>query len=206
MADTDKMPETVAEVTPKNDTPAPVTPPVEEKKTEDSEVEKERKLREQAEMRANQLANQLKAKDDAEAAAKAKELEENNEFKTLYEQEKARREELEASQEADQKAKEVKDTSESILSDYSDDVKALAEDAGLELKDVSEDAVAEFKGRLDKFQTRIGSGKVGPNNPGSPSNKKEYTREELHEILNDPAKRDAYYKAKGGVASDVMAS
>jgi hypothetical protein len=70
MADTPSTGETVTPTAPKNDA-TPTTPQLEEKKTEDSEIETLRKAKEQAEMRANQLANQLKAKDEAEAQSKA---------------------------------------------------------------------------------------------------------------------------------------
>lgn len=201
MADTAPA-ETEPEVTPKNDTPAPTTP-VEEKKTEDSETEALRKKAEQAEMRANQLANQLKAKEDAEAQAKAKQLEEQEQFKTLYEQEKSKREEIEREKEAEEQQKAVNEAAQNVLSDYPEEVKALAEDTGLGLQDVTEEAVAEFKAKLDKIQTRVGS-KVTPNNPPAPSGQKEYSRDELREILNDPVKRDEYYRQKDGVTAMMM--
>lgn len=204
MADTPNG-ETVVSETPKNDAITPPTPPLEEKKTEDSQVEELRKKAEQAEMRANQLANQLKAKEDAEAAAAAKKLEEKEEYKTLFEQEKAKNEEILREREADELKKQLSESQASILNDYSDDVKALAEDAGLSLTDVTDEAVASFKGRLDKFQARLGNQVVRPNNPGAPSGQKEYTKEELREILADPVKRDAYYRAKDGVTAMMMA-
>lgn len=173
-------------------------------KTEDGEIEAARKRAEQAEMRANQLANQLKAKEDAEARAQAKELENQNKFKELYEQSQAKLEEIERQREADEQRQAVTETSQNILSDYSDEVKEAAKDLGLVLDEVADDKVAEFKGKLDKLQTRIGNQRVTPNNPGAPSGQKQYTGEELRQILADPVKRDAYYRAKNGVTAMMM--
>ena len=178
--------------------------PVVEKKTEDSEVERLRKENEQIVMERNLLRNKLDAEEKAKEAAKAKELEEQNEYKLLFEQEKAKNEEIQRERDADALKKQLTDSQTSILSDYSDDVKALADDAGLSLTDVTDEAVASFKERLDKFQARLGNQVVRPNNPGAPSGKTEYTSEELRAILADPQKRDAYYRAKDGVTAMMM--
>lgn len=178
--------------------------PVVEKKTEDSEVERLRKENEQIVMERNLLRNKLDAEEKAKEAAKAKELEEQNEYKLLFEQEKAKNEEIQRERDADALKKQLTDSQTSILSDYSDDVKALADDAGLSLTDVTDEAVASFKERLDKFQARLGNQVVRPNNPGAPSGKTEYTSEELRSILADPQKRDAYYRAKDGVTAMMM--
>jgi len=197
--------ETPAPQPPKNEATPPVTPPVVEKTTDDSEVEAARKRAEQAEMRANQLANQLKAKEDAEAANKAKELEEQNKFKELYEQEKAKREAIE-NEAKDAEAKQaLAETNQSILADYSDEVKAAAKDLDLALPDVTEEAVADFKAKLDKLQARVGQQKVTPNNPSVINAPGELTGEELRQTLADPAKRDAYFRAKNGATAMMMA-
>lgn len=202
MADTPNG-ETVVTEALETKTEAPVIPVV-EKKTEDSEVERLRKENEQIVMERNLLRNKLDAEEKAKAEAKAKELEEQNEYKLLFEQEKAKNEEIQRERDADALKKQLTDSQTSILSDYSDDVKALAEDAGLSLTDVTDEAVASFKERLDKFQARLGNQVVRPNNPGAPSGKTEYTPEELRSILADPQKRDAYYRAKDGVTAMMM--
>ena len=207
MADTDAIaPETVVPETPKNNAGTPPTPTVvpEEKKT-DTAVEELRKQLEQERMRANQLANKLQAEEDAKAAAKQKELEEQSEFKTLFEQEKAKREELEAEKLRQETQRQIDEAKAQIVSDYSDDVKALADDAGITLQGTSEDEVAAFKSTLDKFQVRLGKQSVSPNNPGNASPKEaEPTGEELRKILNDPKLRDEYYRKKGGVTAAMM--
>lgn len=203
MADTPNG-ETVTPTPLENTNGQPATPVV-EKKTDDGEVERLRKEAEQATMRANQLANQLKAKEDAEAAAEAKRLEQKEEFKTLYEQEKAKNEESARERAAEEQRKAVTEAAHGVLSDYSDDVKETAKDLGLDLTEVTDEAVAEFKGKLDKIQTRIGSSqRVTPNNPNAPSSKQDYSGEELRQILNDPVKRDAYYRQKNGVTAMMM--
>lgn len=203
MVDTPKVGEIDDQGKLKNDA-IPPTPPIEEKKTDDSEVEAQRKKAEQAEMRANQLANELKVLKDAEEARKTKELEDKEDFKSLLEQEKAKREELERDVEARDKRKALKKAEKAVLSEYSDEVKDAAEDLGVTLGDAGDDAVAEFKGKLDKLQARVGGTRMTPNNPGKSSGQKEYTREQMYEILNDPEKRDAYYRAKGGVTAKMM--
>jgi hypothetical protein len=204
MADTPKPGETENQKPLENDAKKPTTPHIEEKKTDDSEIEELRKKAEQAEMRVNQLSNQLKAKDDAEAKAKAKELEKNEEFKTLYEQTQAELEDIKQEREAEEQKQAIAKSSQAALSDYPDEVKAIAEDTGLSLKDVTDDSVAEFKAKLDKIQTRLGNNGVRSNNPQLRGGQKEYTGEELRQILADPTKRDAYYRAKGGVTATMM--
>lgn len=205
MGDTPNKGETADQQKLENNTEKPSTPSLEEKKTEDSQVEELRKKAEQAEMRANQLANQLKAKEDAEAAAKEKKLKEKEEFKQLYEQSQAKLDELQREREAEEHKKAVSKAADTVLAEFTDEVKALAEDTGLSLTDATDEAVAEYKGKLEKIQTRLGHQRVTPNNPGTPSNKKEYSGEELREILHDPVKRDAYYRAKNGVTAMMMA-
>lgn len=204
MGDTPNPGETATQPSLENNNSQPTTPPVGEKKPDASEVEALRKKAEQAEMRANQLANELEAKKAAEAAAEAKKLEEKEEYKTLYEQEKAKNEAAQQERDAEARRKAVDETADSILSDYSDNVKDAAKDLGLNLNEVTDEAVATFKEKLEKLKTRIGNQRVTPNNPGTSSGQKEYTGEELRTILADPAKRDAYFRAKGGAAAVHM--
>lgn len=163
----------------------PSTPPADTAK--DGEIERLRKELEQKTMRENQLANQLKAKEEAEAEAKRKQAEENEEFKNLYEQEKAKREEIEAQAETDARLKELSKASDELFSDYSDEVKALAQEAGMSLSDVTDEAKAALKTKLDKISTMVTkTEKVNPNNPNPTNNKPELTPDELKESLRDP--------------------
>jgi len=183
---------------PSNGQAAPVTP--EPDNTGGSEQVKDEL---QKQMRANQLANErireleakVAAREKAEAEAATKELEEKEEYKTLLEQERAKREELEREKEAEAKAKELAATKAELLKDYPDEIKGLAEDAGVELTDTTDEATNSFKERLDKIAKRVQVSEVTPNNPGVPSTPTgKLSPQEWHDLLKDPVKLDEYYK------------
>lgn len=202
MPDTEKS-ETVKTEALENNTEPQAQP--QGKSAAEVELERLKKEHQQMEMERNQLRNKLQAEEEAKAAAKQKELEEQSEFKTLFEQEKAKREELEAEKLRQETQRQIDEAKAQIVSDYSDDVKALADDAGITLQGTSDDEVAAFKSTLDKFQVRLGKQSVSPNNPGNASPKEpEPTGEELRKILNDPQLRDEYYRKKGGVTASMM--
>ena len=185
---------------PENVTPAPAPAPA--GNASDPAVEQLRKEKEQAEMRANQLANQLKAKEEAEAAAEAERLAKQNEFKTLFEQEKAKREALESEREADERRKELEKAKAETSKDFSDEVKAEAEELGIVLNSTDEADVAAFKEKLERIQKRVGtSSKVTPNNPGVSSGNPELSTEELRMALKDPAKFAEIAAKKPGIAA-----
>ena len=184
--------ETGAAVAPKTDPTPPVTPTTpsnEPVKTEDLAVEQLRKQLEQTQMRANQLENEKKQREQQEADRKAKELEEQSQFKELAEQEKAKREALEAEiAEREQKA-EIEKARNEVLKDYSDEVKALAEEVGLDLTAADENAVTSFKEKLDKINSRVtGTDKIKGNNPNPVNNEPELSGDELREALQDENK------------------
>jgi len=158
----------------------------------DAEVEKLRKELEQKTMRENQLINELKAKEEADAEAKRKQLEENEEFKNLYEQEKAKREEVETRIETEARQKELDKVSAEIFDGYSDEVKALAQEAGMSLNDVTEEAKEALKAKLDKVSSMVTrTEKVAPNNPGTPNKAPELTSDELKVALKS---EDTFHK------------
>lgn len=166
MADTPPVGETQTPPLNNNVTPpAPVTPPVTPPTGNVDAAAEANKRAEQAEMRANQLANELKAKTDAEAAAKSKQLEEQQEYKTLYEQQKAEAERLASEREADTKKQTLTAEQTKITAEYAPEVIEIAKDLGYSLNDTSEDAIKAFKATLDKVQEKVG-GKtpVTPNN------------------------------------------
>lgn len=166
-----------------------------------TEVEKLRKEKEQAEMRANQLQNQLKAKEEAEATLRQKELEEQNKFKELFEQEKAKREAVEAEQEAAEKKKALEEAKTAVLADYSDDVKTLANEAGLSLTDSDEASVSAFKEKLDKISKLVGATqKVGPNNPNRTEHKVKLTPDELKIALQSEKSFQEIVSQRPGIA------
>jgi chromosome segregation ATPase len=167
------------------------------------ELEAARKRAEQAEMQANMLRNQLAAREKAEAESKARELEEQNQFKTLYDQEKARREAIEAAQaEAERKAA-LKEETNKVLSQYPDAVKSLAETTGLSLTDIDDASVEAYKTKLDKIKAQIPQAKVTANNPSSTTPTiTELTGQDIHTLMKDPKKFEEYLRKNSkGIAS-----
>lgn len=166
MADT--LPsETVTPEAPSNETGTTNTPP---QVTVSADVEAAKKEAEQAKIRANQLANELaKIKADQEAA-KAKQLEEKEEFKTLYEQTQSKLKEIEdANAEAERKTA-LEAATQDVFKDYPANVVELAKSVGLGLTDDSEASVQLLKEKLDAFKKQIvPSSTPGANNPHAPA-------------------------------------
>lgn len=146
--------------------------------TVDAEMAK--KEAEKARMEANMLRNKLAEIEKAQADQRAKELAEQNEYKTLYEQERAERERLIFEREdADRKAK-LQSEQTTVLSAYPEEVREIALDAGLVLSEDSDEARTQLKAKLDKIAEKIGNAvKVTPNNTRSEN--KVASREELIE-------------------------
>ena len=193
MTDTPTPGETVVTDDSKTAVTPPVTPPV--VKTEDTgETERLRKELEQAKMRENQLANQLKSKEEADAKAEEEKLKENEQYKELFEQEKTKREALETEQETKEREAELTKVTAETLSGFSDDVKSLAEEVGLSLTDTDEASVSKFKEKLEKLSAKVGSEtKVTPNNPNQPESKTELDTEKLREVLHDDKDGNAFH-------------
>lgn len=182
MVDTPKG-ETVVPEAPKNDTSTQGTPPEPQTvKAADNELETLRKEKEQADMRANQLANEKKALEEKEAKRQAEELKENNKFKELFEQEEAKRIALE--KEAEDRAKEdARSQAESeVLAEFPESVQELAKDTELSLTEVSDEARTAFKEKLEKLQNKL-SGEVTPNNPSPPGTPQRPTGQQLREKI-----------------------
>jgi len=163
MADT--LPsETVTPEAPSNE-PGTTTAPVTDNSSADVEAAKKQAL--QAELRARQLQNELdKIKADQDAS-RQKQLEEKEEFKTLYEQTQAKLREIEDSQSANERQAQLKTATDEVFKDYSADAVELATVAGLSLTDDSEEAVAALKAKLDIYQAKVGTStpRPGASNP-----------------------------------------
>lgn len=163
MSDTPNNGETATTPQPlDNNVTAPTTAPV---VNVDPSVAEAIKKAEQAQMEANMLRNKLKAIEDAEAARKAKELEDQQEYKTLYEQEKAEREKLAQEREQESLIQTLKNEEAKITAAYPQEVLDIAKELGFSLTDSSEEAVATYKAKLDKVSEKVGA-KAGitPNN------------------------------------------
>jgi len=175
MSDTATPAETATAQPLDNNVSAPVTTPVVNTGQDAAEANKRA---EQAQMEANMLRNKLKAFEDAQATAQAKDLEDREEYKALYEQEKKRAEEL-AFERTETERKQVLAGEEAkLLADYPEAVKEIVKETGVSLTDATDEAKAELKSKLDRIAERVG-GKlpVTPNNTRTVNNPE--SREEL---------------------------
>ena len=202
MADTPTG-ETVTPEAPSNNATPTATPVV--NAVDPAEFERLKKEAEQATLRANQLANQLKAKEEAEAASKAKQLEENQQFKELWEKSEAEKQALLDKQAEEQRKAELANQTSTVLSSYSPTVQELARTAGLTLSDDSDEAQAELKAKLDAFAAKVPSARVEPNNPapsapGTPDRESALNVMRMNNVPNS-AKQAATKKAIGSLES-----
>jgi hypothetical protein len=110
---------------------------------------------EQAEMRARQLENEKKEREKQEEVARNKKLEEDNEFRTLYEREKAQREALENEREENEKLQGISKLKSEIFAQYSPEVIEIAEAAGMTLYENSDEAAEQLKSRLDVIKSKV---------------------------------------------------
>lgn len=131
-----------------------------------AEVERLRKEKEQADLRIRQLENEAEARKKADDEAKAKQLEEKEEYKTLYQSEKTKRETLENQQlDAERKAAVSKAQNE-VFSGFPSNVTEIAADAGLNLTDDSDEAKEALKTKLESIASKVSSKQtVNGNNP-----------------------------------------
>jgi len=155
--------ETINPEAPSNNATATATPQVNAVDT--AEVERLRKEKEQADMRIRQLENEAKKRQEADEATRLTQLEEQNEWKTVAEQTKARLEALEQEKEAETRSKELSQATNSVLAEFPDAVKEIAKETGLGVSDTSEEAQAALKSKLDKIAAQLPQNKVTPNNP-----------------------------------------
>jgi hypothetical protein len=123
-----------------------------------AEVERLRKQSEQADMRVRQLENEKKERDAKDAEERQKQLEEQNEFKTLYEKTNADLQALRDTQTAAERQAELSKLSEGILKDYPQAVVDVAQTAGLNLTDDGEAAQKTFKDKLDSLKEKVAPG------------------------------------------------
>lgn len=195
---------TVETATPvvKNEVTPPSAPAPQVNTTDNSELDRVKKELEQTQMRANQLNNQLEAKAKAEEEAKAKQLEEQNEFKSLYEQEKAKREAQDNERQEAETKQNLTIAEQAIFAEFDPSAIEVAKDAGLTLTEDSDEAKAALKTKLEKIQSKVVTGNVTSNNPGSLPEKND--RAELLPAMR-AGSTEARDKAVGTLKSlDVM--
>lgn len=174
MAETPETGETPTQTAPSNGTGTVAAPAQPDNSSVD--VEAAKKQAEQARMEANMLRNQLEKIKAEQEAAKTKQLEEKEEFKTLYEQTQADLERIKNEQAAKEREAELKGTTEKVLSEYPQSVVKLARTAGLSLSDDSEEAVTALKEKLDEFKKE-----VAPNATPSANNPRETVPEDANQ-------------------------
>lgn len=126
------------------------------------------KRAEQAEMRANQLKNELDKKSQAELSAKQKQLEEQQEWKQLYEQTESKLKEMQDEATAAVRAQNIQTATDTVFKEYPEHIVDVAKTAGLSLIDDSEAAKAALKSKLDEIKSKIGDVRPRSNNPSNP--------------------------------------
>jgi len=121
------------------------------------ELEALKKAKEQAEMRARQLENEKQAREKADEDARLKQLEEQEEYKTLYERTQADLQRLQDESARLTKETALKTSESTILSSYGEDVKEIVATTGLVLTDDTDEAKESFKKKLDNLAEKFGT-------------------------------------------------
>lgn len=148
----------------------PSTPTVPTPDTSSADVEQAKKVAEQANMRANQLANELQKIKDNQSEAERKQLEEKEEYKTLFEKADAELKAAREAREADEKQRSLSTETDSVFKDYPANVVDVAKTAGISLTDDSEAARTSLKEKLDAIKGKVGTvSTVTPSNPSNPA-------------------------------------
>lgn len=191
MADTDdKPPETVADEPLKNDATT-ATAPNQDKGNEDAEAL--RKELEKSKMEANMLRNQNDKLAREREEAQRKELEEKEEWRTIAEQEKAKREALETEKQQAAKTVELESATKEIFNGFKPEVIELAQTAGLKLEDTTEEAKALLKDKLQAIADKVPAATVAGNNPTPPAPATNLNSEEVIKSMrygNKEARRE----------------
>jgi predicted nuclease with TOPRIM domain len=132
-----------------------------------ADVEAAKKEALQAQLRANQLANENAKLIAEQEAIRQKQLEEKEEFKTLYEQTQSKLNEIQEAQAAVERQGQLSSATQEVLKDYPANVQELAKTVGLSLTDDSEASKAVLKEKLDSLHKQVGGTvtAAGSNNP-----------------------------------------
>lgn len=170
--------ETATQEEVKNNVTTP-SAPAQVNTTDTGELDKLKKELEQTQMRANQLNNQLEAKAKAEEEARAKQLEEQNEFKSLYEQEKAKREAADKERQEAETKQALTLSQDTIFAEFDPSAVEVAKEAGLTLTEDSDEAKNAFKARLQKIADKVVSTNKVTSNNQAPDNTVAPERAEL---------------------------
>lgn len=153
MAETDVTTPETAPGELKNDASTTVTPGTDNGSA--AEVERFRKEAEQARMRANQLENELKSREQKDVEARQKRLEEDQQYKELADERAKELDTLKKEREEETARAKRESEQQKILSTYPQPVIELAETTGVSLLDDSDDAKASFKAKLDTVSEKL---------------------------------------------------
>jgi hypothetical protein len=133
---------------PTTTTPAPVTTP-------DPKLDELQKQLDLANQRASQLANEKETRDRADAERRQKELEEQNQYKELFERSEQERKKLEQDREEETRKATLANAQVDILKDFSPEVQEIAATTGLGLTDDTQEAKDALKAKLDAIATKF---------------------------------------------------
>lgn len=162
-----------------------------------ADVEQAKREAEQARIRANQLENENKKLKEAQDELQRKQLEEKEEFKTLYEKTQAQLDEITATQESQARQAQLTEATNGVLKEYPAEVVDIAKTAGLALSDDSETAQTALKEKLDAIKAKVGGGTAVTSNNASTPAQQELTREQLVTKGEDGVSPLAWAGAKG---------
>lgn len=194
MADDTTPVETATPMAPSNEPGTAAVPPVD---NSSADVETAKREAEQATIRNRQLENENKRLKEEQEATQRKQLEEKEEFKTLYEKTQAQLDEIKASQESATRQIQLTEATNTVFKGYPTEVVELAKTAGLSLSDDSEASQTALKEKLDAFKAKVIPGStVTSNNPSTPT-QQELTREQLVTKGEDGVSPLAWAGAKG---------
>lgn len=135
-------------------------------------------------MERNLLRRKVEEAEKTSEEARKKDLESKEEFKKLYEEAQEKLREFETKQETAERERKEKELRDSVLQEYPEEVRKLADDLGLNWDDSSDEEAQkeQLKAKLDKLSPAgdsKGEVKVGANNPGpqSPPDRADLIRE-----------------------------
>lgn len=138
-------------------------------------------------MERNLLRRKVEEAEKTSEEARKKDLESKEEFKKLYEEAQEKLREFETRQETAERERKEKELRDSVLQEYPEEVRKLADELGLNWDDSSDEETQreQLKAKLEKLSpaasgnTEGGEVKVGANNPGpqSPPSRQDLIRE-----------------------------
>jgi hypothetical protein len=125
--------------------------------TTNSEVEALKKQLAQAEMEKNLLRNQKDALAKEKEELTKQELEQKEQYRELYEKEKAERENLLKERQDSEFKTQIEAAQKETLAKFPANVVDIATTTGLALADTTEDAKKSYEGKLEAIAAKVGT-------------------------------------------------